>query len=101
MTESTKEKLRLAHQGKTLTEACKAKMSASRKGKSPTKLTDQDRNEIVRRYRRGERRADLAAEFGVRPNYVSMLAGKAEQARKYGTEVIGIDEMWDRLGGKP
>jgi group I intron endonuclease len=101
LAESTKEKLRASHQGKTLTDACKAKMSASRKGKSPTKLTDQDRAEIVRRYQAGERRADLAAEFSVRPNYVSMLAGKAQQAAKYGTEVIGIDEMWDRLGGKP
>lgn len=31
----------------------------------------------------------------------SSTSGKAEQARKYGTEVIGIDEMWDLLGGKP
>jgi DNA ligase (NAD+) len=28
-------------------------------------------------------------------------SGKAAKARKYGTEVIGIDEMWDRLGGRP
>ena len=28
-------------------------------------------------------------------------SGKAEQARKYGVEVISPDEMWDRLGGKP
>ena len=32
------------------------------------------------------------------PNSTS---GKAQTARKYGTEVIGIDEMWKRLGGKP
>lgn len=28
-------------------------------------------------------------------------SGKAQTARKYGTEVVGIDEMWNRLGGKP
>jgi len=28
-------------------------------------------------------------------------SGKAEKARQYGTEVISIDEMWNRLGGKP
>jgi DNA ligase (NAD+) len=28
-------------------------------------------------------------------------SGKAQKARKYGTEVIGIDEMWNRLGGRP
>jgi len=28
-------------------------------------------------------------------------SGKAQKARQYGTEVIGIDEMWDRLGGRP
>jgi len=28
-------------------------------------------------------------------------SGKAGKARKYGTEVIDIDEMWKRLGGKP
>lgn len=32
------------------------------------------------------------------PNSTS---GKAQKARQYGTEVIGIDEMWNRLGGKP
>ncbi len=32
------------------------------------------------------------------PNSTS---GKAAKARKYGTEVIGINEMWNRLGGKP
>jgi len=59
------------------------------------------RAEIVRRYTEGEKRVALAEEFGVKPNYVSMLAGKAQQAAKYGVECIGIDEMWDRLGGKP
>jgi len=28
-------------------------------------------------------------------------SGKAQKARQYGTEIIGIDEMWDRLGGRP
>jgi DNA ligase (NAD+) len=28
-------------------------------------------------------------------------SGKAQKARQYGVEVLGIDEMWDRLGGKP
>jgi DNA ligase (NAD+) len=28
-------------------------------------------------------------------------SGKAQKARKYGTEVVGIDEMWTRLGGRP
>jgi len=28
-------------------------------------------------------------------------SGKAEKARKYGTEVIDIDTMWNRLGGRP
>jgi len=28
-------------------------------------------------------------------------SGKAQKARKYGTEVIGVDEMWNRLGGRP
>jgi len=28
-------------------------------------------------------------------------SGKLDKARSYGTEVIGIDEMWDRLGGRP
>jgi len=28
-------------------------------------------------------------------------SGKAAKARKYGTELVGIDEMWDRLGGRP
>jgi DNA ligase (NAD+) len=28
-------------------------------------------------------------------------SGKAQKARKYGTEVIGSDEMWNRLGGRP
>ncbi|OHD28424.1 MAG: hypothetical protein A2Y38_14010 [Spirochaetes bacterium GWB1_59_5] len=28
-------------------------------------------------------------------------SGKAQTARKYGTEVIGVDEMWQRVGGKP
>ena len=32
------------------------------------------------------------------PNSTS---GKAKKAAKYGIEVIGIDEMWTRLGGKP
>jgi DNA ligase (NAD+) len=32
------------------------------------------------------------------PNSTS---GKAKKAAKYGVEVIGIDEMWTRLGGKP
>ena len=32
------------------------------------------------------------------PNSTS---GKAQKARQYGTEVIGVDEMWQRLGGKP
>ena len=31
----------------------------------------------------------------------SPTSGKAQDAAKYGVEVIGIDEMWDRLGGKP
>jgi|APSaa5957512622_1039677.scaffolds.fasta_scaffold11182_6 DNA ligase (NAD+) len=28
-------------------------------------------------------------------------SGKAEKARKYGTKLVGIDDMWNRLGGKP
>ena len=28
-------------------------------------------------------------------------SGKLAKARKYGTEIIDIDEMWDRLGGRP
>jgi DNA ligase (NAD+) len=28
-------------------------------------------------------------------------SGKAQKARQYGTELVGIDEMWDRLGGRP
>lgn len=28
-------------------------------------------------------------------------SGKAAKARKYGVEIIGIDEMWGRLGGRP
>lgn len=28
-------------------------------------------------------------------------SGKAKKARKYGVEIVGIDEMWTRLGGKP
>jgi hypothetical protein len=28
-------------------------------------------------------------------------SGKAKKARQYGCEIIGIDEMWTRLGGKP
>jgi len=28
-------------------------------------------------------------------------SGKAQKAQQYGVEVIGIDEMWDRLGGQP
>lgn len=28
-------------------------------------------------------------------------SGKAKKARQYGVEVIGIDEMWSRLGGRP
>lgn len=31
----------------------------------------------------------------------SSQSGKAKKARDYGVEVIGIDEMWDRLGGRP
>jgi len=31
----------------------------------------------------------------------SSNSGKAQTARRYGTEVVGIDEMWNRLGGKP
>ena len=31
------------------------------------------------------------------PNSTS---GKARKARSYGTELVGIDEMWDRLGGR-
>ena len=31
----------------------------------------------------------------------SSSSGKAAKARKYGIEVVGIDEMWNRLGGKP
>lgn len=30
-----------------------------------------------------------------------MNSGKAKKARDYGVEVIGIDEMWTRLGGRP
>jgi DNA ligase (NAD+) len=32
------------------------------------------------------------------PNSTS---GKAKKARAYGTEIVGIDDMWDRLGGRP
>lgn len=32
---------------------------------------------------------------------INTTSGKATKAAKYGTEVIDIDEMWDRLGGKP
>lgn len=32
------------------------------------------------------------------PNSTS---GKAAKARTYGTEIIGVDEMWARLGGRP
>ena len=28
-------------------------------------------------------------------------SGKAKQAAKHGVEVIGVDDMWDRLGGRP
>ncbi len=28
-------------------------------------------------------------------------SGKAVKARKYGTEIIDMDELWDRLGGRP
>ena len=28
-------------------------------------------------------------------------SGKAQKARKYGTELVGIDDMWNRLGGRP
>lgn len=28
-------------------------------------------------------------------------SGKAQKARTYGTEVISLDEMWDRAGGRP
>lgn len=28
-------------------------------------------------------------------------SGKAAKARQYGTEIIGVDEMWNRLGGRP
>ena len=41
---------------------------------------------------------DLTILVAKEPNSTS---GKAEQARKYGTEIIGVDEMWDRLGGRP
>ena len=28
-------------------------------------------------------------------------SGKAKKARDYGCEVVGVDEMWTRLGGRP
>lgn len=30
-----------------------------------------------------------------------LVTGKAKKAHKYGVEVIGQDEMWTRLGGRP
>lgn len=41
---------------------------------------------------------DLTILVAKDPNSTS---GKAQKAAQYGVEVIGIDEMWDRLGGKP
>ena len=31
----------------------------------------------------------------------SSQSGKAQKARSYGTKLVGIDEMWDMLGGRP
>jgi group I intron endonuclease len=101
MSENQRALLSLSRRGIPLSEEWRAHMSAVRKGKTPTRLTAQDREDIVRRYETGETRNALASEYGVRPNYVSMLRSKAQKARAQGTTIIGADEAWDLVGGRP
>jgi hypothetical protein len=47
-----------------------------------TKLTDEQVAEILDRCRRGDRKKDIAADFGINPSYVSNLkAGRASRLR--------------------
>jgi len=71
--------LSASRKGVPLSPEHRAHMSLARKGRKPTRLSDQDRKEVVRRYNAGETRRDLAQEYGVTPHYISMLRTQAQR----------------------
>jgi len=73
VSDAQRAQLSAIRKGKPLSPEARANMSKAQSGSKRYRLSDQDRMDIVTRYNNGEDRATLAAEYGIRPSYVSML----------------------------
>ena len=56
--------------------------SAPNPAREYTRLTAEQKNEMVKRALKGERKAALAEEYGVTPAYVHQLTSRAKEGRK-------------------
>ena len=91
-TEEQRIKISVAKTGKTLTPEHKAKLAIARKER--TTLTASDRRQILSRYRAGEHRANLAKEYNIGPNSVSVISRGVIYDNRVGRILKLIDGVW-------